>query len=234
MNEINQINQKVIELWQRTFNDDENVFMPLLYSPIKRNILLFVGLNPSFSQKGFQIVLKDTPYSHINPGYFFHWHNRVMFDLETAQEIERLAKKRHPYFAKFEKIAEYTGMDWEHVDLFFFRETSQKILKTRVYGVDGINEFGRSQLKLSREIIEETHPKMIVVANAFASKIFSEEFKAQFDEEQGYHTINLNGQVVPVFLGSTLTGQRAMDVYSYQRLRWHIKKAIEHFNHFND
>lgn len=228
MNSIDPINQKVIELWLHTFDSDADVFMPLVYPPLKKNVILFIGLNPSFSLQGFRSILKDTPYSHINPVDFFHWRNYASFKIEIAQDIERLAKIKYPYFAKFKEIAKYTKTDWEHVDLFFYRQTRQTTFKIVVYSGLDVNEFGRSQLQLSRELIIGTCPKIIVVANAFASKVFSKEFNTQFSEEHGYHIIILNGQVVPVFLGSMFTGQRAMDVYSYQRLRWHIKQALEH------
>jgi hypothetical protein len=234
MNSIDQINQKVIELWLHTFHSNADVFMPLIYPPIKKNAILFIGLNPSFNLQGFRSILKDSPYSHINPEDFYHLRNRAKFKLEIAQDIEQLAKNKYPYFAKFKEIAKYTKMDWEHVDLFFYRQTRQSNFKKMVYSGMDLNEFGRSQLQLSRELISVARPKVIVVANALASKVFSKEYNAQFSEEYGYHIIILNGQVIPVLLGSMFTGQRAMDVYSYQRLRWHIKQAITHIKQSND
>jgi hypothetical protein len=48
-----------------------------------------------------------------------------------------------------------------------------------------------------------------------------------FTEEQGFHEINLDNQMIPVFLGSMITSQRMIDKYSQRRLQWHIKKAIK-------
>jgi hypothetical protein len=226
METINEINQEVLKLWEHTFDNDSEVFMPLIYLPIKKRILLFVGLNPSFSLKGFRIILKDTPYLHLNPEEFFHWRNRAKFDLETAQTIEALARSKYTFFDKFRDIARYTATEWEHIDLFFYRQTGQNDFKRRIYSAGVLSEFARKQLELSKGLIVEVCPKAIVVANAHASKLFSQEFKTKFDEEQGCHMIRLNDQVVPVFLASMLTGQRAMDVYSYERFRWHIKKVL--------
>jgi hypothetical protein len=227
MDGIGRTNQAVMRLWQHTFSDDADVYMPLIYPPIKKDVVLFVSLNPSFSQEGFRAILRDTQYSQISPVDFFHWRNRARFDLGTAQAIEVLAKNKYAFFGKFKDIARYVAVDWEHIDLFFNRQTNQDAFKQAVYDDDILSEFGRRQLELSKGLVVEACPRVIVVANAFASRVFAEEFNAEFDEEHGYHTIQLHGQVVPVFLASMLTGQRAMDVNSYQRLRWHIKKTLD-------
>jgi len=231
MENVNQINQEVLKLWEHTFDNDEEVFMPLIYPPIKKGVLLFVSLNPSFSLKGFRTIMKDTPYSYLNPKEFFHWRNREKFDLETAQAIEALARCRYAFFEKFRDIASYTAMEWEHIDLFFYRQTGQNDFKRQIYSAGGLSEFGRKQLELSKELIVKACPKAIVVANAHASELFIQEFKPKFDEEQGYYIIPLNDKVVPVFLASMLTGQRAMDRYSYERLRWYIKRALADVGH---
>ena len=44
----------------------------------------------------------------------------------------------------------------------------------------------------------------------------------------GCHIGNIDGRSVPIFLVSMLSGQRALDVYSYQRLKWHIKRVLNH------
>ena len=227
MNQTDQINQAVLKLWESTFDNSADVWMPLICPPIRKVPLLFVGLNPSFSLKGFRIILKDTPYSHIDPEEFFHWRNRKGFDVQIAQALETLARSKYPFFAKFKDIAQHVAVDWEHVDLFFCRETSQNKCKEKIYGTNGLNEFGRRQFELSKAIIFQVQPKVIVVANAFAARLFNKEFAAKFDVNRGYHIVQLEGQVVPTFLASMLTGQRAMDVYSYQRLQWHIRKAFE-------
>ena len=90
-----------------------------------------------------------------------------------------------------------------------------------------MNTFGQKQLELSTELIAYADPKMIVVANALASRLFKDTYSAEFDNVHGYYAIELNGRSVPVFLASMLTGQRAMDNFSYERLKWHIKKAFQ-------
>jgi len=59
---IDLIHNKVIELWQ---NQDISKRVPLFYSDLKKNALLFIGLNPSFSETGYKRILKDTEFGHI-------------------------------------------------------------------------------------------------------------------------------------------------------------------------
>ena len=91
------------------------------------------------------------------------------------------------------------------------------------------NEFVERQLKLSLEAIKDLNPSIIVVNNALASELICEKFgeeKIPFNEEEGFHTLLLNnGNKIPIFFSSMLSGQRALDKHTYKRLIWHIKKA---------
>lgn len=218
-----EINRRVIALWEDEYPNSKDVWMPLVYPPLQEESLLFIGLNPSFSDRGFRTILADTPYTNVSPRKFFHWRNRSKFDIATAIAIESVAKKKYRFFAKFRDISDYMEVPWEHIDLFFYRQTSQKEFKPIVLQKDRVNEFGGKQLELSKSLIEAARPQIIVVANALAAQVFQKEFDPKFDEELGCHVMALNEQSVPVFLASMLTGQRAMDTYSYQRLKWHIR-----------
>ena len=121
---------------------------------------------------------------------------------------------------------------WEHIDLFFNRETSQKDFEKKVLKIRGLESFVSAQLNLSKKLIDYVCPRAIIVSNALAAQVFEEKLKDEFpltwNEEYGYHTTVLKDKSIPVFLASMLTGQRAMDKGSYKRLKWHIKKALEH------
>jgi len=220
-----EINERVVTLWEDEFPDSKDVWMPLVYPPLQEESILFIGLNPSFSERGFRTILADTPYASISPREFFHWQNRSKFDMATAIAIENVAKKKYRFFAKFRDLSDYVEVPWEHIDLFFYRQTSQNEFKSIVLQNDRVNEFGSKQLELSKILIEAVRPQIIVVANALAAQIFQTEFDPKFDEELGCHVMALNEQSVPVFLASMLTGQRAMDTYSYQRLKWHVRRV---------
>lgn len=221
-----QINTKVIALWEDKFPDNADEFMPLVYPPLKPMGILFIGLNPSFSDRGFLTILADTPYANSSPREFYHWRNRSSFDLVKAIAIEGEARKKHPFFAKFQEFSNYMGIPWEHIDLFFYRRTKQNEFRSVIYKNDKVTEFSLKQLELSKTLIQAAKPQIIVVANALAAQIFEKEFEPRFDEELGCHVMALNEQYVPVFLASMLTGQRAIDTYSYQRLKWHVKYVL--------
>jgi hypothetical protein len=251
MDQVGSVNQEVLELWRDNFKEDNEVLVPLIYPNIKKSGLLFIGLNPSFNAKTFLQSLKDHPeYSKITVSEldeFFHWNNSAKWsdksNLKKLKDIEETArnfgrKQTKPgYFEAFAKIAKYIGIhdDWEHIDLFFFRKTSQKDFKTinfNGYKLKNYNKKGDlagflwNQFALSKKLIMRLTPKIIVVANAFASKIFKEEFDGKFNDEVGCHEIDLNNQTIPVFLGSMLSPPRPIDIYSRQRLEWHIKQVI--------
>lgn len=221
-------NHAIFSLWERFFDEKADVYVPLILPPLVDGELLFIGNNPSFSVKGFRRFLTGTNFSHIDPQSFFHWRNRHQFDLETAIQIERLAKEKYAYFNKFKDISEDTGLKWEHIDLFFFRETKQDNFKRLILDGKNLKSFAIEQLSLSKKLLETINPMIIVVVNAFASDVFKKTFGSKFDEKLGYYKTIVNGRSVPTFLGSMLTGQRAMDRFSYQRLRWHIGITVRH------
>ena len=87
-------------------------------------------------------------------------------------------------------------------------------------------DFFEQQLIISKEIIEMTKPKVIIVNNSLARDYF--QFETLFDKLIGTPRI-INNQVLegtPVFFTSMLTGQRALDLGSYERLKWHIKQVL--------
>jgi hypothetical protein len=124
-----------------------------------------------------------------------------------------------------------------HLDLFYYRETSQNKFKKRIEFKEKkdqsieLNKFAEEQLELFLYILEIIDPKVIVVANAFISKIIINKFKdklnnVQLDSKEGFHRIFVNNKKIPIFFSSMLTQQRALDLHSYERLVWHIKSAI--------
>jgi hypothetical protein len=150
--------------------------------------------------------LADTPFANISPREFFHWRNRSKFDIAIATAIESAARKKYGFFGKFRDISDYVEVPWEHIDLFFYRQTSQNQFKPIVLKNDRVNEFGGKQLELSKILMEAVRPQIIVVANALAAQIFQTEFDPEFDEELGCHVMELNEQSVPLFLASMLAG----------------------------
>jgi hypothetical protein len=64
------INSKIITLWNKYFQDDPDVYAPLFYDEFKKGGLLFIGLNPSFSARGFKTIFKNTEYKDVRYPFF--------------------------------------------------------------------------------------------------------------------------------------------------------------------
>lgn len=167
--------------------------------------ILFIGINPSFSEKK----------TKVHESFFYSNHQQ--------EEV-------HQYFRKFQDIAEKTNLEWSHLDLLYIRQTDQKIVKS-IFNDSIGNEFMQRQLKISTAIIEKSKPKVIVVSNAYARDLFLDECKIQtrFDDNIGTHRIvnNIHLESTPIFFTSMLTGQRALDNGSYDRLVWHINFVLK-------
>lgn len=175
-----------------------------IQNDLEENSLMFIGINPSYN---------GVPGST----YYDNSHGET-----------------HKYFKKFIDISIQVGIDWSHLDLLYFRETNQKVVKSLADTNLGHN-FYDEQLKISKKIIERTKPKLIVVNNTYARDLLhSESFSSpkydfEFDDKIGTYRIVNNKELdgTPIFFTSMLTGQRALDLGSYKRLIWHIKFVLK-------
>lgn len=184
---------------------------------IIENALMFVGINPSYSD-----------INNENECFFY--------------ELEQQGKG-HKYFKKFKEISKEINMPWAHIDLLFLKERKQEKIE-KLYSEKNGTEFIFEQLKISKKILESAKPKIIVVNNTLSRKYLGFEKDIEkskdiwigldfsFDDEIGTHRIRNNESLedVPVFFTSMLTGQRALDKGSLERLIWHIKFIDEKLN----
>ena len=253
------VNNEILKIWN-THKDDiidllgridpsQEMLSPLFYPDMSqhKNTILFIGLNPSYNERLVDNLSENQNLTEL----LKNWHDLnqdeieaiIKFDTSVKEPDEKGLKTKYPYFQKFQYIVNSINesknstelLKWEHIDLFFYRMTSQSQFKQLIYldnNQTELNNFARSQLVLSKQLIEIIQPKLIVVANAFASTLFKEEIyksQIQFEEEKGYHLLELDSNKLktPVFFTSMLTGQRALDNHSFERLCWHIKKVLE-------
>ena len=180
---------------------------------LARRTILFLGMNPSYSND------KVTP-----PGFYKEY--------------------KHPYFRRISNVTEvsnrsmHTTFPFAHHDIFFVRHTSQKFVEEMK---DSMENFFDIQINITKQIIVEAEPKIIVVANAGASKIFQHEIckswkpgLPQFDEELGvdFLEVEANGKSIraPVLFTGMLSGQRALDDGSYYSLIWHITHILRNID----
>lgn len=202
------------KIW-KDFNDIEVINRRYLApGKVKKNNLLFIGINPSV-RKG-----EDTlPHS--------------FYDLEIE------AKKYSDYYSKFNGIAEHAGISWSHLDMLYFRKTNQKeidkLISQRV-------DFIQRQLSVTKQILEIYSPRIMIVSNTKARLFLGKDasynrqtknwlgYQFKFDHKLGTDVITndkSNLKSVPVFFTSMLSGQRALDNGSFERLKWHVKKVVK-------
>ena len=105
-------------------------------------------------------------------------------------------------------------------------------------------KFINAQLEISFEIIEKAKPKIIVVSNALASEFFGKmkpkhtkyfdriwrgfdlDFEKDFDNELGCYWVHFGDLKIPIVFSGMLSGQRALDIGSLERLKWQIKRIL--------
>lgn len=220
--------KKVLQIWSKHDGLDvlnepgfEYRKSPLLPEYVLKNAILFIGINPSFNKK-----------ASIHPN------NKLIEFYPIKNDSDDIT-----YFNKFKDISKYCNNEkWTHLDLFFIRETNQKVIKKMSY--KNIT-FLEEQLKLTFEIIKKASPKIIVVSNAFGSEFFGKlkkhhlpkfnkiwmghqlDFKNNFDTEIGTYKINIDGNFIPIIFSGMLSGKRALDIGSFERLKWQIKRILE-------
>jgi hypothetical protein len=212
------IKDRLESIWKEFFNLDESLMKRRFVAPktVTKNSIMFLGINPSYDPE------KDN-----GPGFY---------------EI-----KNEGYFKKFDEIGgklvrKYQRHDivWTHIDLLYFRETNQKEIDKFIYNNTPGQKFLYDQLMLSKELLEMATPKIIVASNTkvrqllgFNKKVEKNEdvwigYDFKFDDSIGTYRIKNDGMLknVPIFFTSMLTGQRALDNGSFERLIWHINFVL--------
>lgn len=204
--------QKPLRKLYKEFEEASDIFKRGFASieSIHVGSILFIGLNPSYT-------LEEEPEKPEE--IFYHLNQRGNYS----------------YFKKFADISDQTGIMWSHLDLLTVRETSQsKVLE--LLKVERVKEFIWKHLLITKQILEMIDPNVIVVANTAARMFMGKDvdkkgnnrwlgYKFEFDPEIGTHRIkNVHSELYnkPVFFTSMLTGQRALDNGSFERLKWHI------------
>lgn len=175
-----------------------------LYSAeIKTNALLFIGINPSAEEEQAELA---------------------------SYKLEQSGNP-HPYFKRFAEVAKECKTEWTHLDLLFFRETKQNTIQTILKAENGV-QFICDQLAISDALIKKCMPQAIICCNTLARRFLGKDkvgkdnvwlgYEFVFDNELGTYL----WKDVPVFFSGMLTGQRALDNGSYERLKWQIRRAL--------
>lgn len=211
------IEKEINNLWKEFSEFDFTNLPPLAPKEIFcTNSILFIGINPSISDEEINRLKRD----NVTNCEFYPNHKNN--------------PKIHKYYKKFIDISEKTNLDWEHIDLLYIRETQQKKINKMLKTKEGI-DFIYKQLLITNKILqfvfENEKPKMIVVNNSLSRVFLGKDrsdwlnFDLDFDNKIGTSVY----KNIPFFFTSMLTGQRALDLGSYERLIWHINKINEEY-----
>lgn len=207
---------------------------PVQYPSMLTRLPLFVGMNPSYTERTEPSARLDSP-----------------LDLQSEERSSELVAawrcaigldgaKPYPYFRKFSEVVEAVPAcatpadvvlphrrDWNHIDALGVRWTKQAELK----GALGINEYGMThssfvlrQLELALGLIDALQPCVVVVVNALASTVLRKlvEHDLVWNERTGCDY----RRSTPWIFSGMLTGQRALDKHSVRRLSWQIRHAL--------
>lgn len=183
--------------------------------------ILFVGINPSYTDNSKPETLFYGKKNVETLSYFKPFSNI----------IEKLEKNR----------PNSKSLTWSHLDLLVFRETQQSFIKNQLLKTEEGIQFVFKQLMISKQILEYLNPKVIVVSNTAARHFLGRDkfekngdkfgvwmgYDFEFDSDFGTDKIINNSKIESyVFFTSMLSGQRALDKGSKQRLIWHIGNVL--------
>ena len=217
---------KIIKIWDKYQHIEHTKYTPLLYdAPQDENgnyiegAIIFVGINPGFAEKD-----KANEVFHFSKNRIVNYAG-IKYDLDTSDWA---------YFKAFRNVMselknkyENTN-DWGHIDLSFFRETNQKRAEEYYYNKDpNVHGFIWDQLAISIELLKAIKPSVIVVCNAFACKLISNWYKGGLESTYNLKTGLYSMEGIPLLKAAMLSGQRAMDIGSRERLIWHISRVLK-------
>ncbi len=214
------------KIWNKYSNQSEFKFKELLsrnylfqFDEIETPDIVFMGINPSYS--GVVDDSKTYSVKNLKPAYLKPFAN---IQTEVSMKLGR-------------------DVTWTHLDCFVFRETAQSIITDDLFkDIEG-RQFLKDQLELSKRLLEHYHPKVIVVSNALARQLIRKEtmipefedfgYSIEFLDEIGTDMIIEDGVLnrTSVFFTSMLSGQRALDIGSRERLIWHIAEVLKESLH---
>lgn len=236
------VNDALLRLW--TEQPTPPALVPLFYGELKAEGFVSVGLNPAFSahqSPGWNHIEDEKlGLKHVwkNPRSFFAWSDPV--DLSKKQDMvrcEQLAHEKHPFYQPIRDLHKELppSLPWQHLDIFFQRCTQQKSLAAS-YQNDAardekgplfLNDFARAQFDLFERLLKLSRPKIVVVVNAWASRIYKAKRKPPYDALVGCHIDKIGGRDVPVLFSGHLKYQ---DPFTKERLKWHVRHVHHHFS----
>jgi len=219
-------NKQIIKLWEDHLTEvqewygDKDILAPMLYPELSKNSLLTIGINPSFSEDAIKKLIKDNPIPDIWDFYIFK--NRYI-NAQSWIEFETTAREKYSYYSRFKELRDHLRLPWSHIDLYYIRATNQKQFLNRLRHYPDLK---KSQLDLTKKIVTNLSPKMILVANSKGVL----EYRAFFDndiewsEEKGCYLSTIDDQNIPTHFSGQL---KYLDKESFRRLKWGMKNSLD-------
>ena len=246
--DLTDINGKIYNIWEdhvEATSTEENL-IPMFYPKMGRGGLLSIGLNPSFNNKTLAHMYPNEDISGVRSKFIWKKdrgcieHSQNEYTIGIGWENESGAKPNPiPFFSAFIKLSKNIGLGNEinHIDLFGIRKTESVELGKRVFNGGnegmGLNAFGLAQIKIVPDFLEKLEPKIILVANAMASRLVKNylnellEPSDKLDTKVGYQYAIVNKRKIPIFFSGMLSGRGQIDKNSRERLFWHMKRAVQ-------
>ncbi|MDA8343853.1 MAG: hypothetical protein M0Z66_00070 [Thermaerobacter sp.] len=195
---------------------------PMQYPPLQPGRLLFIGFNPSFSQRALaasdDASLQDA--SDLNDA------SKVQGRLD-AESRWRTGDALYPYFTPFREFM----LPWEHIDIFAVRERDQATVQAALHLREGKvwTAFAKEQFMVFEHLLASLRPTGIVVVSALGSVLLSALWRTANRLSPGEHDgrglLRIGARATPVFFAGMLSGLRAMDRFSRARLIYEVQGA---------
>ena len=135
------------------------------------------------------------------------------------------------YFGVYDNIGRELKPDVQGLDMFLFREGEQQSLKSQIfnssknYNFNDFNDFAKDQLNIFFKVLNNSVPKIILMANAFVSDIFKFKYGNKLTKGLDEDFNRYNG--IPIFFSSMLSGAHQLDKHSRERLIWQMKSSLK-------
>lgn len=237
---MNEFNNKILSFWKKYSSKYQEEFkeMPLLYPELKSEpTVLFIGMNPSSADKALKAYNKEKNTDYVAESFFRYEEDKdikPIIDYETYVRSEpngQYYKKLREFVTGDDKFFTYTQQGqiatFEEIDLFYVRKTNQKSIKEFISKNE---ELKKEMFDLSCKLIKKLNPKVIVCCNSAVRDVFGEysnNYVDCFNTDKGAYYLNIDGQEFPFFFSSMFSGQRALDIGSYNLLRWNVSNFLK-------
>jgi hypothetical protein len=127
--------------------------------------------------------------------------------------------------------------NWAAIDLFLDRATDSTLIKNGACTGMKLTDNAKKQLLHAKQFVEIASPRLIIVANAYASHLLRDELRGcsynplrslspKIGKGGAYRLTISERTNIPVFFSGMLTGRRSLDIFSRERLFWSVGQEL--------